>query len=93
MAVTVVVPGPLRDVADGLRELTIDGDPATVGAVLARLRRTHAALYERIMTERGEVRPHVSLFVGKSEIGRLGGLDTSVEDGSEIVILPAVSGG
>ena len=91
--VTVIVPEPLREAAGGLSELTLDADPATGRAALGELRLAHPALYDRIITERGEVRPHVNLIVGDTEIRHLDGLDTPVVDGSEIVILPSVSGG
>jgi hypothetical protein len=47
----------------------------------------------RVVTEAGEVRPHVNVFVGSESIRYSGGLATPVPDGAEIVILPAVSGG
>jgi molybdopterin converting factor small subunit len=48
---------------------------------------------DRILTEQGEVRPHVNVFVGDQSIRDTGGLATPVPDGAEIAIIPAVSGG
>jgi molybdopterin synthase sulfur carrier subunit len=45
------------------------------------------------MTETGAVRTHVNVFVGSDDIRWSKGLETPVPDGSEVVILPAVSGG
>jgi len=46
-----------------------------------------------VLTEGGEVRPHVNLFVGAESCRWTGGLATSLADGAEITILPAISGG
>ena len=60
---------------------------------IAALGAAHPGLRERILTERGEVRPHVNLFVAETNIRDGGGLAMRVPDGAEIAILPAVSGG
>jgi molybdopterin converting factor small subunit len=48
---------------------------------------------DRVITELGEVRPHVNIFVDGESIRDTGGLAAPVRDGAEIFILPAVSGG
>ena len=48
---------------------------------------------DRVLTERGEVRPHVNLFIGTESCRWTGGLATPSADGAEIAILPAISGG
>ncbi len=89
----MILPGALRDVAGWEHTITLDGAPATVADALDALRRTHPAIHARIVTERGEVRPHVNLFVGERHVRHTGGPGTPLEDGSEIVVLPSVSGG
>lgn len=92
MSVTVVLPAQLRELADeGVVELS---EPAaTVREALEALRTQRPAVYERIVTERREVRPHVNVFVDRDDIRWSGGLDTPLRDGSEVVVLPSVSGG
>jgi molybdopterin converting factor small subunit len=46
-----------------------------------------------VLTELGEVRPHVNIFVDDRNIRDSGGLGAPVHDGAEIYILPAISGG
>ena len=60
---------------------------------LSLLWRRHTALRDRVVTERGEVRPHVGVFVNADHIRHCDGLQTAVRDGDEITILPAISGG
>ncbi len=46
-----------------------------------------------VLTEQGELRPHVNVFVGAESIRVTGGLATPLGEKAEIWILPAVSGG
>lgn len=91
--ITVVLPGQLRDLAAGRGALSISASCSSVGEAFVALREEHPAIYERVFTERREVRPHVNVFVDGADIRWAGGLETPVSDGSEVVILPAVSGG
>ena len=65
----------------------------TVGGVLGALSASHPGLYDRLMTEQGALRPHVNIFVDGENIRFTGGLGTRVGSGSEIFVLPAISGG
>lgn len=94
MSVTVVLPSQLRELTGGRGRLELEARATgSVGDVLAELRRAHPAVYDRILTERHEVRPHVNLFVDRDDIRWSGGLDTPVRDGCELVVIPSVSGG
>ncbi|HEY2797596.1 MAG TPA: ubiquitin-like small modifier protein 1 [Thermoanaerobaculia bacterium] len=93
MPVVFLIPGPLRPFAEGRGRVTLDRSPATVGDALAALAALYPGVRDRVVTERGEVRPHVNVFVGEDNIRDAHGLATSVPDGAEIAILPAVSGG
>jgi molybdopterin converting factor small subunit len=72
-------------------------DVATSGGTLRdaleALFAAHSGIRDRVLTERGEIREHVNVFVGKSEARWTGGLATPLADGAEISILPAISGG
>ncbi|MDE0357363.1 MAG: MoaD/ThiS family protein [Gammaproteobacteria bacterium] len=65
----------------------------SVGGVLGALSASHPGLYDRLMTEQGALRPHVNIFVDGDNIRFTGGLGTRVGAGSEIFVLPAISGG
>lgn len=98
--VTVALPGQLRELAGGAAEVVVDdggdapdGGTSTVGDVFRRLRSKHPAVYDRIFTEQGRIRPHVNVFVDGADIRWAGGLEAPVRRGSEVVVLPAVSGG
>lgn len=91
--VTLVLPAPLTELTDGESRIHVAGRPATVGEALSSLRDDHPAVYARLVTEQGELRQHINVFVGQENIRHTGGLDTPLPDGARIQVLPAVSGG
>ena len=93
MPVTFQIPGYLRTFTAGKSQVTVSRCPDNVGAALDALWELHPGVRDRVLNERGEVRQHVNVFVGNESIRFTGGLTTPVPDGSEIWIVPAVSGG
>lgn len=93
MAVTFIIPGYLQTFAGGLGEVRIEAAPATLGDALAALWELHPALHDRMLDERGAVREHINVFVGNDSMRFSGGFSMPVKDNSEILIVPAVSGG
>lgn len=92
MSVIVHLSGYLKPFSNGEIEIALNSDFATVGDVLDSLWLRHRALRDRILTEQGEIRQHVNIFVGSSDVKRLKGLRTAVNT-DDIHIFNAVSGG
>lgn len=93
MRFVFVVPGPLREHAGNRGEVRVQGSAATVGQALALLWQECPGARDRVLNERGEVRPHVNVFVDGENVRHAGGLEAAVRDDCEIIIVPAVSGG
>jgi len=93
MSVTVHLSGYLKPFSGGETEIALLGEYATVGEVLDSLWQQHIALRDRVLTETGEIRQHVNIFVGSEDVKRLKGLATSLKKSNEIHIFNAVSGG
>ncbi|MBS2028862.1 MAG: MoaD/ThiS family protein [Deltaproteobacteria bacterium] len=93
MSVRVHLPGYLQPFADGKSKVTLAASPRTAGEALAALWQLHPGVRDRVMTETGEVRPHVNVFVNGESIRFTGGLETPVAEGAQLHIVPAVSGG
>ena len=93
MAISVVLPHALYPYARGAGTLTLTEPCATVGDALAAIAERWPALTDRVLTEQGELRRHVNVFVGDESIKFIDGLKTAVSDGTTITIVPAVSGG
>jgi len=90
--VTVYLSGHLKSYTGGETQASLDANFATVGETLDSLWKIFPALRDRILTEQGEIRPHVNIFVGSDDVKRLNGLNTPLKS-KEIHIFNAVSGG
>lgn len=93
MAISILLPGALAPYARGRGTLVVEERCATVADALAALAARWPAVTDRVLTEQGEVRRHVNVFVGEESIRFLDGLATPLPDGATITIVPAVSGG
>jgi len=91
MAVKVRIPTQLRSATGGVSEASVEG--TTVAEVLDALFAQFAELRDRIADEEGSLRRFVNLYIAGEDIRFLDGIETSVPDGAELTILPAVAGG
>jgi sulfur-carrier protein len=78
---------PLKRLADGRSEHAIEG--GSVRELLRELERAHPAAKGWILDERGELRPHLNVFVN----GLPSAADAHVEANDRIDVVPAISGG
>jgi sulfur-carrier protein len=86
----VRIPTVLRKHTAG--EAKVPAAGATVREVFASLVAEHPELEERLFD--GEaVRGFINVYVDDEDIRYLDGLDSPVEEGSEVAIMPAVAGG
>jgi molybdopterin converting factor small subunit len=71
----------------------VETSGGTLQDALEALFVAHPAVRDRLLTERGEIREHVNVFIGNREARATGGLAACLADGMEISVLPAISGG
>jgi sulfur-carrier protein len=90
MSVTVKIPTQLRAATGGQSEVEVSG--GTVGEALDAVFDAHSELRERI-TEDGTLRRFVNVYVSGEDIRFQQGLETAINEGDEVTILPAVAGG
>jgi molybdopterin converting factor small subunit len=93
VAVSLVLPRALLTYSRGSSTLELGTHCTTVADALGELGRRWPAVLDRVVTEQGEVREHVNIFVGEESIRYTSGLTTPVSDGDTIMIVAAVSGG
>ena len=93
MAIAIVLPRALLTYSRGRSTLDLDVHCATVDDALDELGRRWPAVLDRVLTEQGEVREHINIFVGEENIRFATGLATPVKNGDTIMIVAAVSGG
>jgi molybdopterin converting factor small subunit len=77
----------------GRSHVDVDTSGGTLADALEGLFAAYPGLRDRILTERREIRPHVNVFVGKREARTMDGLATPLANGTDISIIPAISGG
>jgi molybdopterin converting factor small subunit len=93
MNVTFWIPGPLKSMTGGHSRVDVETSGGTLLDALEALFTTHPGIRDRVLTERGEIREHVNVFVGNTESRLTGGLATTTVQGVEISVIPAISGG
>ena len=94
MAVTVVVPSVLADVAGGRTQFEVpDAEATTVSAALDAVAAQFPVLGRRLRDERGSLRRHVNVYVGGESVRSLQGLETHVAAGQEVLVIQSIAGG
>ena len=91
MAVEVRLPTVLRQHAGGQSSVVVDGE--TVGEVLVAMAAQHPAVRSHLLNADGSLHRFVNVYRNDDDIRYLEQLDTKVEEGDVISILPAVAGG
>ena len=91
MAITIVIPTPLRQFAGGNSEIEVNA--STVGDALLELTATHSELRKHLYNEQDKLRNFINVYVGDEDIRHLDGPATLVKDGETIMIVPSIAGG
>jgi sulfur-carrier protein len=87
---TVRIPPTLREQTQGKATLEAQGE--TVGEVLDDVAARFPALRERIYAD-GDLAGFVNVYADGEDVRTRDGLDTTVSDGSTVILLPAMAGG
>jgi len=93
MPITFHIPGALREFTAGRGTVEIKSSPTTLAEALSALWTLYPGVRDRIATEQGQVREHINVFIGNENSRYTGGLASPITSGTEISIVPAVSGG
>ena len=91
MNIQVRIPAPLRKLTGDQEVVPAEG--VNIGEILGNLDKSFPGLMERICDEQGNVRRFVNIFVNDEDIRFLEEKATTVKDGDEISIVPAIAGG
>ena len=90
MAIEVRIPTILRTYTDN--EKSVTGEGANLAALIDDLESNHPGIKDRLM-ENGDLRRFVNVYVNDEDVRFTGSLETTLSDGDQVVILPAVAGG
>lgn len=89
MPITIKLPTPLRRHTNQTKLVEVEA--ATVGDALARLVELYPAMQDALFAD-GQLKSFMRVYAGAQEIGQLQGLDTPLQSGDTISILPPVAG-
>jgi molybdopterin converting factor small subunit len=85
------IPNPLRPYVNGQAEVRLLG--GTVGTVLEDMLTQYPAFRPQLCKDDGSLRAFVNLFLNKSNIRDLRGLDTPLEPDDILTLVPSIAGG
>ncbi len=91
MSISVRLPTVLRPHANGESVVSVAGD--TVGDVFDDLLGQFPGMRTNLIAEDGQLHRFVNVYVNDEDVRYLDRLDTELEQGDEVAILPAVAGG
>ncbi len=91
MAILVRIPTPLLQLTKNQSEVNANG--ATVQAVLDDLERHFPGLRSRLCDDSGTLRKFINFYVNDEDIRFIDGEKTTLKDGDELAIIPAIAGG
>jgi molybdopterin synthase sulfur carrier subunit len=91
MAVLVRIPTPLRALTKGAAE--VHADASTVTDLIEVLERQFPGLKERLVEDGGQLRRFINIYINQEDIRFLQGATTSLKQGDEVSIVPAIAGG
>ncbi len=91
MAITVLIPQPLRGLTGNLSKVSANG--GSLSDCIAQLESNYPGMKDRLMDEAGQLRRFVNIYVNGEDVRFSDGLETGIKDGDEVSIVPAVAGG
>jgi molybdopterin synthase sulfur carrier subunit len=91
MPIRVQIPGPMRPLTGGAREVEVEA--ADVAGLIAALESRHRGVRDRLLDESGALRRHVRVFVNDEDVRALQQEATPLQPGDRVAIVPAIAGG
>jgi len=89
--VSIRIPTPLRPMTANKEEVELEG--GTLSSALDDLDRRHPGMKDRLLNEKGKLRPYINIFLNDEDVRFLDGLDTALKAGDKLAIVPAIAGG
>lgn len=85
------LPSQLRSLVGGVGEVPVEA--TTVREAIRAVDVAYPGLATRVLDDQGGLRRFVNVFVADEDVRFLNGLDTVVEPGQTVSLVPAVAGG
>ena len=91
MAVQIKLPTILRKFAGN--EARVSAEGTTLAEVLKDLESRYPGITKNVVTDDGGLHRFVNVYVNDEDVRYLGSLETEVNEGDTVSLLPAVAGG
>ena len=91
MSVVVRIPTPLRKMTQNEAEVSAEG--SDIASLIDNLENNYPGIKDRICDDQGEIRRFVNIYLNDEDIRFLQGQSTSLANGDEVSIIPAIAGG
>lgn len=91
MAIKVRIPTPLQKLTEN--KVEVDASGKTVAELIQNLDKKYPGIKERVCDEKGKIRRFVNIYLNEEDIRFLSKEETSLKDGDEVSIVPAIAGG
>ena len=91
MSVTVRIPTPLRTLTKGADEVKLEGK--NIKDIVENLEANYKGIKERICDNEGQIRRFVNVYLNDEDIRFMDAEQTTLKDGDELSIIPAIAGG
>ncbi len=91
MAIKVRIPTPLQKLTNNKGE--VDVQAGSVKDMINQLEKNFPGIKDRICDDTGKVRRFVNVYLNEEDIRFLQQEETSLKDGDQISIVPAIAGG
>ena len=94
MAIEVRIPTILRTYTGGAK--AVDASGGSLSELIDDLEGNHPGIRGRLVEDKEgsiDLRRFVNVYVNDEDVRFIGGLEASLSDGDQVVVLPAVAGG
>jgi len=90
MTIEVKIPTILRTYTGGEKAVAAEG--GTLTELIDNLDANHPGLKDRLL-DGADLRRFVNVYINDEDVLFIGGLEATLADGDQVVVLPAVAGG
>ena len=91
MPVNVRIPTPLRGLTQD--QDVVPGESGTLNECINGLETAYPGIKDRICDDTGELRRFVNVYINGEDVRFMDGLASTLKEGDEVSIVPAVAGG
>jgi len=87
----IIIPTPLRKYTEQNR--TFETDKSNLSGAIRQFVETYPEVKQNLLDEEENLRSYIKIYIGEDEINPAGNNDVSLEEDTEVSIVPAIAGG